>query len=147
MSAAQGLCTSHRSRKPNLELLRNFDGFDTIFMPLHVADTAYMSFEKGTLPTAADRGMGVFAMKVFASAYNLRAFSVRNCVSYSLSLPISAAALGCTTIGQLEDNVRIAQNFKPFSNEEMDALRTQASMKHREVNFGPALEYWKIKGT
>jgi len=63
-------------------------------MPLHVADTAYMSFERGTLPAASQRGMGILGMKVLASAYNLRAFSVRNCLSYTLTLPVSAAVLG-----------------------------------------------------
>jgi predicted aldo/keto reductase-like oxidoreductase len=137
--------TGHADPDINLQLLRSFDGYDTVFMPLHLADTAYMSFEKGTLPAAVERGMGVFAMKIFASAYNLRAFSVRDCLSYTLTLPISGAALGFTTMGQLEDDVRIAQNFKPRSNEEMDAIRVHASMKHREVNFGPTLEYWKVK--
>jgi len=138
--------TGHADPDVHLHLLRSYDGYDTILMPLHVADTAYMSFEKGTLPAASERGMGILAMKVFASAYNLRAFSVRNCIRYSLTLPVSAATLGCTTVGQLEDNVRIAQAFQPLSGEEMDALRARASMKHREVTFGPALEYWKVKG-
>jgi uncharacterized protein len=137
--------TGHADPEVHLHMLRSYDGFDTILMPLHVADTAYMSFERGTLPAASQRGMGILGMKVLASAYNLRAFSVRNCLSYTLTLPVSAAVLGFTTPGQLEDNVRIAQNFKPLSTEEMDAIRTRASMQHREVTFGHALEYWKVK--
>ena len=43
-----------------------------------------------------------------------------------LSLPIHCLALGCTTIGQLEDDVRIAQQFKPMTPEQMAALRTRA---------------------
>lgn len=137
--------TGHADPEVHLHMLRSYDGFDTVLMPLHVADTAYMSFEKGILPAASERGMGIFGMKIFASAYNLRAFSVRSCLGYTLTLPVSAAVLGFTTPGQLEDNVRIAQNFKPLSTEEMDAIRTRASMKHREINYGPALEYWKVK--
>lgn len=137
--------TGHFDPAMNLEMLRRCDKFDTIFMPLHVADTAYLSFEKGTLPAAVEHGMGVFAMKVFANAYNLRAFGVPNCLNYALTLPITSAALGFSTIGQLEDDVRIAQKFKPLSNAEMDALRAHASITFREVTYGPGLEYWKRK--
>ena len=55
-----------------------------------------------------------------------------------LSLPISCTAIGCTTIGQLEDDVRFAQQFKPLAAEEMDALRRRA-----EEIKGPYLEDWK----
>lgn len=137
--------TGHFDPAMNLEVLRRCDKFDTIFMPLHVADTAYLSFEKGTLPAAVEHRMGVFAMKVFANAYNLRAFGVPSCLNYALTLPITSAALGFSTIGQLEDDVRIAQKFKPLSNAEMDALRAHASITFREVTYGPGLEYWKRK--
>jgi hypothetical protein len=79
------------------------------------------------------------------SGHNLRAFSVRDCLSYTPTLPINGAALGFTTIGQLEDDVRITQNFKPRSNDEMDAIRVHASMKHREVNFGPHTGVLEVK--
>ena len=46
-------------RSCNLSLLQRCDKFDTIFMPLHAADTAYLSFEKETLPEAVRRGIGV----------------------------------------------------------------------------------------
>jgi hypothetical protein len=36
---------------------------------------------------------------------------------------MTAAPLGFCTIGQLEDDVRIAQDFKPLATEEMRVLR------------------------
>ncbi|MFN3432451.1 MAG: ABC transporter permease, partial [Candidatus Sericytochromatia bacterium] len=50
-----------------------------------------------------------------------------NMVNYVLSLPVHCTAIGATTIGQLEDDVRIAQQFKPLSGEEMEALRQRAA--------------------
>jgi uncharacterized protein len=137
--------TGHADPAFNLEMLRSYDGFDTLLMPLHVADTAYLSFEKGALPAAVERGIGVFGMKIFGNAYLLRAFSVRQCLSYTLSLPVHAVTLGFSTVGQLEDDVRIAQNFSPLPAEEMDALRTRALSDRFDVIHGPALEYWKRK--
>ncbi len=137
--------TGHADPAFNLEMLRSYDNFDTMLMPLHVADTAYLSFEKGALPAATQRGIGMLGMKIFGNAYLLRTFSVRECLSYTLSLPVHAVTLGFTTPGQLEDDVRIASGFKPLSAGEMEALRTRAVANRQDVTFGPALEYWKRK--
>jgi uncharacterized protein len=137
--------TGHADPAFNLEMLRSYDGFDTMLMPLHVADTFYLSFEKNALPAAVERGIGVFGMKIFGNAYLLRGFSVRQCLSYTLSLPVHAVTLGFATVGQLEDDVRIAQNFRPLPAGEMDALRTRALSDRFDVIHGPALEYWKRK--
>jgi predicted aldo/keto reductase-like oxidoreductase len=119
-------------------MLKNYDKFDSILMPLNIADPGYLSFEKLTLPLAVERGMGIQGMKNFGNAKLLQSFSAKECLHYVLSLPISCTAIGCTTIGQLEDDVRFAQQFKPLSMEEMNALRQRA-----ENIKGPYLEDWK----
>jgi hypothetical protein len=119
-------------------MLKAYDKFDSILMPLNIADPGYLSFEKLTLPVAAERKMAIQGMKSFANAKLLQEFGARDCLSYALSLQVHCVALGCTTIGQLEDDVRIAQEFKPFTAEEMDALRKRA-----EEIKGPGLEDWK----
>jgi aryl-alcohol dehydrogenase-like predicted oxidoreductase len=139
--------TEHRNPSYHVEMLKAYDGFDTMLMPLHVADTVYLSFEKGALPVALESGIGRLGMKIFGNAFLLRAFSVKDCLSYTLSLPVTTAIIGFCTVGQLEDDVRIAQNFKPLSNGEMEALRTRARLDRFEVINGPALEYWKDKTT
>lgn len=130
--------TGHRDPDVHLELLKRYDKWDSILMPLHIADPHYLSFEKNVLPLAVARGMGIQGMKNFGNAKLLQTFSVRECLSYVLSLPIHCTAVGCTTIGQLEDNVRIVQSFKPMGEEQMAALRRRA-----ERIKGPLLEDWK----
>jgi aryl-alcohol dehydrogenase-like predicted oxidoreductase len=132
--------TGHHDPNVHLEMLKAYDKFDTILMPLHIADPGYLSFEKITLPKTGESGIGVLGMKIFGNAYLLRAFSARDCLNYVLSLPVHAVTLGFCTLGQLEDDIRIAQQFKPLSAEEMNALRARA-----ESIKGPALEYWKRK--
>src|SRR2546426_10202722 len=130
--------TGHHDPYVHLEMLKAYDKYDTILMPLHVADPSYLSFEKLVLPVAMERGMGIQGMKNFGNAKLMQNFSARDCLTYVLSLPIHCTAIGCTTIGQLEDDVRIAQAFKPFTSEQMVALRERAkSIK------GPLLEDWK----
>jgi len=135
--------TGHADPEFNVEMLRRYDKFDTMLMPLHVADTAYLSFEKTALPVAVEKGIGMLGMKIFGNAFLLRAFSVHDCLSYTLSLPVHAVTLGFCTIGQLEDDIRIAQQFKPFSLDQMTALRTRAQSEQQDIPNGPALEYWK----
>jgi len=130
--------TGHHDPYVHLAMLKNYDKFDSILMPLNIADPGYLSFEKLTLPLAVERGMGIQGMKNFGNAKLLQSFSAKECLHYVLSLPISCTAIGCTTIGQLEDDVRFAQQFKPLSMEEMNALRQRA-----ENIKGPYLEDWK----
>ncbi len=151
----QGKCrfigyTNCRDPQVHVEMLRHAERFDTALMPLHTADTCFsespaMSFEKTALPAARERGVGIFAIKVFGNAFLLRTFSVGDCLRYTLSLPITAAPLGFCTIGQLEDDVRVAQNFTPLTAGEMNALRERAASGKFDTIRGPALEYWKTR--
>jgi len=130
--------TSHHDPHVLAEMLKRYDKFDTIFMPLNIADPGYLSFEKLTLPSAVAQGLGIQVMKSLAVAKLLGSFSLRDCLGYVLSLPVHCLALGCTTVGQLEDDVRAAQQFRPFTEEHMNALRKRADRLK-----GPGLENWK----
>jgi len=139
-----------RDPEVHVAMLQHAARFDTALMPLHVADTSYsespkMSFEKTALPAALKHPLGIFGIKVFGNAFLLRTFSVGDCLRYTLSLPVTAVPLGFCTIGQLEDDVRIAQNFKPLTEEEMNTLRARAASGKFDTIRGPALEYWKTR--
>jgi aryl-alcohol dehydrogenase-like predicted oxidoreductase len=139
-----------RDPQVHVAMLKHAERFDTALMPLHVADTSYsnspdMSFVKTALPAAVERGVGIFGIKVFGNAFLLRTFSAPNCLRYSLSLPVTACPLGFNTIGQLEDDVRTAQNFTPLTDDERRALETRAGLDQFDVIKGPALEYWKTR--
>jgi hypothetical protein len=115
-------------------------------MPLHAADPAYLSFQEQVLPIAVERGMAIQAMKVFGNAFLLRVLSVEECLRYSLSLPVHVATLGCSSAGQLDDDIRVAQNFKPYTPEEMQEVAKLAVTAGPGGLKGPALEYWKVGG-
>ena len=138
--------TGHNSPHVHAAMLKAYDKWDSILMPLHAADPAYLSFQNITLPLAVERGIGIQAMKVFGNAFLLRVLSVDECLRYALSLPISCATLGCSSPGQLDDNVRIAQNFKPYTPQEMQDLAKVAATAGPGGLTGPALEYWKDGG-
>ncbi len=134
----------------HVAMLKHAERFDTALMPLHAADNCFsegpaMSFEKTALPAAVERGVGIFAIKVFGNAFLLRTFSPGDCLRYTLSLPVTAAPLGFCTIGQLEDDVRVAQGFRPLAADEMNAIRARAASGKFDAVHGPALEYWKTR--
>jgi uncharacterized protein len=131
--------TGHHDPKVHLEMLKRYDKYDSILMPLNPADPGYLSFEKTVLPTAVERGMAIQGMKSTANAALLQQISIKDCLSYVLSLPIHCLALGCTTIGQIEDDVRIAQQFKPLQEDELAQIRQKVAKLS-----GPQLENWKL---
>jgi aryl-alcohol dehydrogenase-like predicted oxidoreductase len=134
----------------HVEMLKHAEQFDVSVMPLHIADSSFSddpgtSFEKTALPAAVERGVGIVAIKTLGNAFLLRTFASTDCVRFVLSLPVTTLALGFNTIGQLEDDVRVAQNFKPFTAEEMAALRARAASGAFDAIRGAALEYWKTR--
>ena len=85
-----------------------------------------------------DLAGGRFSLITFeeAKAVTLRAFDLG--INYTLSLPIHCLALGATTVGQIENDVRIAQEFTPYTEAELSQLRDKA----RPLG-GAQLEDWK----
>lgn len=134
--------TGHHDPEVHLELLRLYNRWDSILMPLHAADPVYLSFEKQVLPEAVDRGIGIQGMKAFGNAFLLRSLNPRECLEYALSLPVDCVTVGCSTQGQLEEDVRIVQGFRKLSDERMYELRMMATQGVGSLK-GPALEYWK----
>jgi hypothetical protein len=119
-------------------LLRIHDQWDATLVPFSPADPSYLSFEKIALPALVESGIGVQVMKSLGNGKLVSSITVRECLHYSLSLPTHCIAAGVTTIGQLEDDVRFARQFKPLSSETMADLRARGARVG-----GPQLENWK----
>jgi predicted aldo/keto reductase-like oxidoreductase len=137
--------TGHYDPEVLVALLKAYEGWDTVFMPLNAVDHAFTCFENTALPVAVERGVGVQAMKVFGNAYLLRSLNPTECLRYALSLPgMHVAVCGAGTQGQMEDNIRAIQNFRKLTPEEMADVRKRA-LVGPGVSAGPAMEYWKKK--
>jgi uncharacterized protein len=126
-------------------LLKAYDKWNSVLMPVHAADHGYLSFEQTALPVAVGNGIGIQAIKVFCKAFLLRSLSPSECLTYTLSMPIHVAICGAGTQGQMEDNIRTAQSFKPLSAAELTDVRKRAIVG-QGVYTGPTMEYWKKKG-
>lgn len=139
--------TGHADPAVHAALLRAYDGWDTVMMPLHAADHAYLCFEQTALPVAVDRGVGVQAMKVFGKAFLLRSLHPADCLRYTLSLPgVHVAVCGAGTQGQMEDNIRAVRDRIKMTPEEVAEVRKRA-VAGAGVHSGPTMEYWKKNET
>ncbi len=137
--------TGHYDPEVHAALLKAYDKWDTVMMPVHAADHAYLSFEKTALPVAIERGVGTQAIKVFGKAFLLRSLSRTECLRYVLSQPgVHVAICGAGTQGQMEDNIRAVQNFRKMSPEAIADVRKRAIVGSG-VYTGPTMEYWKKK--
>ena len=136
--------TGHYDPAVHAQLLKAYDKWDTVLMPVHAADHAYLSFEKAALPVAVEMGIGIQAIKVFCKAFLLRSLSPTECLRYTLSQPVHVAICGAGSQGQMEDNIRTVQSMKKLTAEEIADIRKRAIIG-QGVYTGPTLEYWKKK--
>ena len=137
--------TGHFDPEAHAALLKAYDRWDTVMMPVHAADHAYLSFEQIALPVAVERGVATQAIKIFGKANLLRSLSSSDCLRYALSQPgVQVAICGCGTVGQMEDNIRAVQSFRKMTPEECAVVRKRA-ISGPGVYTGTALEYWKKK--
>ena len=134
--------TGHFNPETHAALFKAYSKWDSVLIPIHAADHAYLSFEKTALPVALEMGIGIQAIKVFCKAFLLRSLNPQECLRYTLSLGVHVAVCGAGTTGQMEDNVRTVQSFKPLSQAELADVRKRAIVG-QGVYTGPTMEYWK----
>jgi aryl-alcohol dehydrogenase-like predicted oxidoreductase len=116
--------TGHYDPAILVSAINRFD-FDAVLMALNPADPHFLPFAEELLPLAVEKQMGIIAMKVPARGRLFReggVTSMSDALSYVLTHPVSTAIIGCDNIGEVEENVSIATNFEPFSEEEMARL-------------------------
>jgi len=125
--------------------------FDCILMAVNAADPHHYSFSDQLLPLAVEKQMGIIGMKVPArgrllstwtppsieqqkhswegmaiQTSNSGTLTMRQAVSYALTLPVSTVIIGCDSIPQLEENVQLARDFTPLNQKQMAELTAKA---------------------
>jgi aryl-alcohol dehydrogenase-like predicted oxidoreductase len=112
--------------------------FDSILMALNAADRHKASFIDNLLPIAVAKKMAIIGMKVPARGKIFREGGIttmKEAMSYVLTLPVSSIIVGISTVKELEENIRIAENFMPLSQEEMKKLEDLTRPYFTEASF------------
>lgn len=129
--------TGHRDPDVLLQAIQAYD-FDCVLMTLNAADRHHSPFQTDLLETARQREMGTIAMKVTARGRIFGAGgldSMQQALGYTLTLPVSTAIVGVSTLEQLEENAFIARSFEPLSAGEMEDIENLTRQGYREGNF------------
>ena len=120
--------TGHSSRM----LLRALEQYDyaCTLITLNPANASMTDREylDAFLATAAEKDVGVIAMKVVARGRILESgLTMQQLLTYTLSFPVATAIVGISAVEQLDENVAIARDFEPLSEEVRAAMERRAA--------------------
>ena len=108
--------TGHKDPSIHLKMLEKPYPWATTQMPLSVLDGQFRSFEQKVLPVLNQRGIGPIGMKSLGGngkIVNDGLISVEEALRYVFSLPIATLVSGIDSEKVLDQNLKIAREFKP----------------------------------
>ncbi len=106
--------TGHTYTHILLDAMRRYD-FDSVLLPVNVADRARLSFIEEVIPEAQARGMSVVGMKVMEHGQLFDGLvTPREAMHYALSQAVSTIIVGCSSPREVEENVAAARDFRPL---------------------------------
>jgi aryl-alcohol dehydrogenase-like predicted oxidoreductase len=120
--------TGHKDPKIHLKMLSHDFPFDTVQMPLNCCDATFRSFETHVLPEATRQGIAALGMKSLGGSGELvrhGAVTPEQGLRYAMSLPVATTISGVDTMQVLDQNLKVAVDFKPLAEAELQALRDQ----------------------
>ena len=118
--------TGHKDPRIHLKMLGKPYSWVSAQMPINILDFHYRSFQNEVVPVCLEKGVGVIGMKSLAGQGLLpeqTGVSVQNCIRYALGLPIASLVVGITSMADLEQDLKIARDFKPMAMDEQEKLR------------------------
>jgi len=122
--------TGHKDPGIHLDIIRRGFPFDSVQMPLNALDSHFRSFEKLVLPEANKRKMAVLGMKPLggtAEAIKQGLLKAEEMLHYAMSLPVTTTITGMDSLDVLQQNLKVARDFKPLSEKKMDELRRRCA--------------------
>lgn len=122
--------TGHVDPRAHARALEYWDRglhFDAMQLPINPIDYHQQSFQRDVLPGLVERGIGVIAMKTSADGALLQRqiCSIQECLRYVWSLPVSVAVVGMERPDEVRQNARLAREFAPMTDHELDVLRAR----------------------
>src|SRR5271155_5878743 len=135
--------TGHKDPSIHLDMIRRGYPFDTVQMPLNCLDATFRSFEKHVLPELNKRKIAALGMKPMggtATAVKSGLVTAEEMLRYAMSLPVATTIAGMDSVNVLRQNLQIAQNFKPFSESEMQELRDRCKPDAADGRY----EFYKL---
>ncbi len=119
--------------------------FDNALVAINAADKHHNPYIEKFLPTAVEKQIGIVGMKIPARD---RIFSqggiinMKEAIDYVLTLPVSTIIVGIDKIPELEENIKIAKEFKPLTADEMLTIEDKTKPYYKDLMFFKGLSEW-----
>jgi aryl-alcohol dehydrogenase-like predicted oxidoreductase len=130
--------TGHKDPAMHLSMLNTGFPFDAVQMPLNAFDATFRSFQLQVLPELQRRGIAALGMKPMSGhgePIQNGTVTAEEALRYAMSLPVATTITGMDTPDILRQNLRIAQNFRPLSANEMQALQDRVKPAAADGRF------------
>ncbi|WP_158751118.1 aldo/keto reductase [Acidobacterium sp. S8] len=130
--------TGHKRPEVHLKMLNCGFEWDSVQMPLNPFDSTFLSFEQEVLPELNKRGIAALGMKPIVGhgeSIQKGMLSPQEALGYAMSLPVTTTITGMEKLEILEQNLKIAQDFTPFSPEKMQELRDRCRKMAADGRF------------
>jgi aryl-alcohol dehydrogenase-like predicted oxidoreductase len=130
--------TGHKDPSIHFKMLATGFAFDSVQMPLNPFDSHFHSFERQVLPELNRRGIAALGMKPLqghGDAILKGAISAEDALRYAMSLPVATTITGIDKPEILQQNLRIAQNFRPMEAAEMQRVRDSVKQYAADGRF------------
>lgn len=124
--------TGHQDPSVVRKCIEAFD-FDVALVPVNPAEPHHKCFLEEIVPAAGARDVGIVGMKVYLRG---RIEAPKKLLfNYALTQPITAAAIGCDNIEQLNENAEIASTFFTLKHREVQRLNDIIAPYARELLY------------
>jgi predicted aldo/keto reductase-like oxidoreductase len=130
--------TGHKDPEIHLKMLATGFPFDSVQMPLNAFDATFRSFEQKVLPELNRRGIAALGMKPLnghGDAIKAGVIGAEEALRYAMSLPVTTTITGIDKPEILQQNLRVAQNFKPMTPQEMKVVRDRVCLQAADGRF------------
>jgi aryl-alcohol dehydrogenase-like predicted oxidoreductase len=132
--------TGHKRPEVHLAMLNVGFPWDAVQMPLNAFDASFLSFEQGVLPELNRRGIAALGMKPIGGNGDMvkkGAITAEQALAYAMSLPVTTTITGMEMMDVLQQNLRLAQGFRPLTDPQMQAIREQCQQPAADGRFEP----------
>jgi uncharacterized protein len=117
--------SGHASAEAMTAMVNRFD-FDTMLIALNHYEEHTGDMEKGAIPAAAAKGLGVMVIKVIRPREMIEGIVPEELIRYALTLEhVTSAVIGHDSLDVLKENIALLKEFKTMSAAEMEAMRAR----------------------
>ncbi len=126
--------SGHTSAKAMKKAAEIYD-FDTMLIAMNLQGQG-LNFEEQAITAAANKDMGILAMKVIRPRENINSLQPSELIRYSLSLEnISGVVIGMESLAVLKDNIDVIKNFRPLSSSKIDEISVKLTPFYQNKNL------------